>query len=837
MSEWLDKLSEWTGEFFSWLLGVEGLRPEEIKRFKIFFTNTYASFGLFLLALIGVVALVVIASRREQRQFSMWRKSVLGGLRLAALVLLVLAIFLPFVRFNYVEHSKYPLVLVLDDTDSENIKDVRVKKEDLALAAEVMTPPGERKKLGPALQWPADKLEKFRRVSRAALLQKMFDSEHGEPLFDLLNDFDVRVFRVGDTGEKPIPVDLKKDFGGDLRRLCGSLKYEAKSSPIGTAIESAVGSYYGRKPFALVYIGDGGRNKGLSIRSAAASMAGAKVPLHMLIVGVAEAKDVQIEYLDANDVFFKDDKAEFRAVLTQDNCGGQTVDIILRLNGQRVASKRVTLAGPSMMVKIDYKPTKVTPKGKMDTYEVTVSGMADEFDSANNSKTKKAKTIDGKMKVLYVEDEPRWEWRVMRDMMLRDIRVGKGNYHTLLLKADERSVKDERHRYYIRKFPSPNELKEYHALIIGDVNATEFLEEQIKTINKFVGEWGGGLMMIAGDRYNPGSYTGRVNKPIEEMMPVTYRRTRPPTDKEDLQRPLKRGFNVRLTPWAAAYNFTAFDPSPKRNQKIWRDFGPFYWHADVRKLHPMAVALVVHESKKDEEGLQPLPLIAVRRYGKGRVIFVGIDETWRFRKEVGSTYHRTFWAQAVQYLGVSLLSGATRRIDLRLERKRCSVGESIDIEAVVFDRDYKPLRDDDVTIKYQRLGGEVKSIRLPRSAKEGIYRASHVPSEDGDHVFWIEDRFSKDPAKVERFLNVRQPNVERDNPAVDIERFRKIVKPTNGAVYRLNELGKLREKLTGHARTTQRHKQKPLWNTWLALLAIVCCLTAEWVMRKRWNLR
>ena len=65
----------------------------------------------------------------------------------------------------------------------------------------------------------------------------------------------------------------------------------------------------------------------------------------------------------------------------------------------------------------------------------------------------------------------------------------------------------------------------------------------------------------------------------------------------------------------------------------------------------MAVPLVVHDTKKDEEGRQPLPLIALRRYGKGTVVFVGLDETWRFRKEVGDTYHRTFWAQAVQHLG------------------------------------------------------------------------------------------------------------------------------------------------------------------------------------------
>ena len=41
MNEWLDKLNTWTGEFLSWLVGIEGLRPDTIKRFRIFISSLF----------------------------------------------------------------------------------------------------------------------------------------------------------------------------------------------------------------------------------------------------------------------------------------------------------------------------------------------------------------------------------------------------------------------------------------------------------------------------------------------------------------------------------------------------------------------------------------------------------------------------------------------------------------------------------------------------------------------------------------------------------------------------------------------------------------------------
>ncbi len=823
-------LNKWIGELLSRLVGIRGIRLDDVDEIGVFWDSQFASPALFILAVVAVTGLGVWSSKREQQHLSYFRRIVLGCLRGLALLFLVLFLFRPVLKMSYIEHSKYSMALLLDDTDSLNIRDVRMAERDLKIAARVIEGQNSELLATPVKSWTGENKEKLKRIPRSHLLRKTFESSIGKPLFETLGAFDVRVFRVGEDARQ---LD-DKEYDGDLKKACASLKFDQKATEVGGAMRASFRTYHGRKPYAILYVGDGSSNKGSPIANSARAVAASDTQLHLLLVGVGSAKDVQVEYVDAADVLFKDEKASFRTVLSQSGCEGESIEIVLKENGRVVHTQSITLEGPSQTVNIDYVPKTSSPKGSMHLYEVTAEGLPDEVDSSNNTKSKKTRIIDGKMKVLYVENLPRWEWRVMRDMMLRDRRVGPGNYKTLLIQADDRNL--NQHPYYVREFPSAKDLMNYHALIIGDVDSRFFMPDQIKAINSFVGEWGGGLMMIAGDRFNPASFTGRGNEPIEKMMPVLYRSTRKTTLTDEVEEPMTEGFGLRLTPWAANYRFTAFDPVPRHNQQIWSSFEQFYWHASVRKLHPMAVPLVVHDSRKDEEGRLPLPLIAVRRYGKGQVVFIGIDETWRFRKEVGDAYHRTFWSQCVQYLGVTLLSG-TRRIEMRADKKRYVGGEKVSVEATVFDREYKPLTADEIDAKIQKQGGEIKTIKLARASEEGLFRTTFVPEDEGDYVLWLEDKYSDDKASVEQYFSVQQPNIERDNPTIDFDALSEVAESTGGKAWRLDQLEEMKEALGTQTRKTPKVEQRPLWNTWLALLMLTLALTMEWGLRKKWNLR
>src|SRR5207253_9924378 len=42
-------------------------------------------------------------------------------------------------------------------------------------------------------------------------------------------------------------------------------------------------------------------------------------------------------------------------------------------------------------------------------------------------------------------------------------------------------------------------------------------------------------------------------------------------------------------------------------------------------------------------------LAALQNYGLGRVLYLGVDSTWRWRYRIGDTYHHRFWSQIIRW--------------------------------------------------------------------------------------------------------------------------------------------------------------------------------------------
>ena len=58
-------------------------------------------------------------------------------------------------------------------------------------------------------------------------------------------------------------------------------------------------------------------------------------------------------------------------------------------------------------------------------------------------------------------------------------------------------------------------------------------------------------------------------------------------------------------------------------------------------------ATLTPEEKKKRE--QEFALMVRHNYGFGRVFFVGVDSTWRYRYRTGDTYHHRFWSQTIRW--------------------------------------------------------------------------------------------------------------------------------------------------------------------------------------------
>jgi len=76
-----------------------------------------------------------------------------------------------------------------------------------------------------------------------------------------------------------------------------------------------------------------------------------------------------------------------------------------------------------------------------------------------------------------------------------------------------------------------------------------------------------------------------------------------------------------------------------------------YWSHPISKVKPAAKVLAEHSNPLRRTAKNAAePLVAVQPVGAGRVLYVGSDETWRWRYVQDGYYHRRFWANAVRYL-------------------------------------------------------------------------------------------------------------------------------------------------------------------------------------------
>ncbi|HSW45151.1 MAG TPA: hypothetical protein VLM89_06230 [Phycisphaerae bacterium] len=88
---------------------------------------------------------------------------------------------------------------------------------------------------------------------------------------------------------------------------------------------------------------------------------------------------------------------------------------------------------------------------------------------------------------------------------------------------------------------------------------------------------------------------------------------------------------------------------PQEPRNIWGRLPTMLWRCPVSELKPAAEVLA---EQPGLDGSPGRPAIILQRAGNGLVLFVGTDETWRWRYEVGDRYFHQFWAQATMFVGL-----------------------------------------------------------------------------------------------------------------------------------------------------------------------------------------
>ena len=371
-----------------------------------------------------------------------------------------------------------------------------------------------------------------------------------------------------------------------------------------------------------------------------------------------------------------------------------------------------------------------------------------------------------------------------------------------------------------------------------------FSEQQLALIRDHVAERGAGLLWIGGPRYTPNYYAGTE---LELLLPMTS-----PASVGRLVPP--QGSAVPAAPTQAArllnllrLSLGGEDPGQPSAGEWPDNLPPFRWAQDLGPLRPGAKPLASATGLVDAQSGDEAPLVVLYRYGAGEVIYVGTDETWRWRKAGGEVYFEQFWIQLVRKLGRARVTQQDDRARFTVAPPVVELGATQLVELVIDDPAlirnapprisvtvYRASDDDPNTQTGPPLGElELRPAAAPGngSTNLGTYAANWRSDLAGRFVLRVTEPLLE-PIALTAPAEVRDPAEELARAATDHDRLLRLANGTGGAVVELNDLSQLETLVADRSREVAHESRRPLTNTMLALSVLLVLLTLEWVLRR-----
>ena len=765
---------------------------------------------------LGLAALTWWSHWRDAREIVSPRKRyLLSGLRITLFALLLLLLLRPVLVFTVEGAIRRTLISLVDVSASMKIQDPRFDEADLKRAAIGIGALDARKGLEQKLD--ESKAANFKSVSRMGLLKGTLKNDQLKIYDRFARDFDLATFTFGQS---------LTDIAGDATAgTVGAPSWIDKLDPTApaTALGDAVRELLTRKrgqPVAGIFLStDGASNTGSDALEAARLARQEGVPLYIYGVGITSPRDIIVGNLFTQEVAFVKDELPVTVRVRGQGLRGQTGKIVLHLGEEVVASKDLTFENDDeMTVALPF-----TPK-TMGEYELraSIDPRDDEAVKDNNSTSQRLKVIDSKIKVLYVESAPRWEFRYLQSVLLRDRRL---EVKCFLMEGDPAIAEGEASPYLAKLPQTKEELFKYDLIILGDVGPKDFIGEQMDWLSDFVSKFGGSLLFLEGERNGPQAFH---DTPLEKLLPVEAAENAVHTAAADHATALELTAQGRTSP------MLRLSPKEDENASIWQHFPRVYWTARVGRAKPAAQVLLQDSDTSKATRYGKMPVIAFQQYGLGQVLYVGTDNTWRWRRNANDRYYPLLWGQIAQKMGLQHILGGSKRTQLTVDKQSYSTGERVSLYARLYNPDYSPVHDPSVAASYVVQGTNTRQDVTLRAIPEqpGMYRGDFVALTPGLHQFSVKS----DPQTVIQF-SVTEPRYELGETAMNESVLKQMAEISGGGFYREENLYQLPDALRGKMERIQSTVDAELWSSPFFFALILGVSSTEWILRKKAQLK
>ncbi|HEX4084434.1 MAG TPA: hypothetical protein VHY22_05975 [Chthoniobacteraceae bacterium] len=441
----------------------------------------------------------------------------------------------------------------------------------------------------------------------------------------------------------------------------------------------------------------------------------------------------------------------------------------------------------------------------------------DETIQDNNDQRFRIAVRTEKLKVLVVDSLPRWEYRYLRNALMRDPGV---EVRTLLYQP---GMQPGEGLGYIQKFPaSKDELSQYDVIFLGDVGIGdgELTAEDIDGIRAVVEQQGSGLVLLPGPRGREDSLVGTK---LNDLLPVDFDKAEPGglgTEGES---------HIILTAEGKGHLLTLLAPDDATNAAIWRNLPGFYWCAAVSDTRPGAEVLAVHSTLRNDGGR--IPLLVTRPFGNGKVLFMGTDGAWRWRLGVEDKYHYRFWGQVIRWMAHQRHLAEGQHIRLSFSPETPRTGDAVSLLATIFDDSGFPVTKGNVSARITTPSGASERLDMAQvPGGWGVFRADYTPRASGRLHIVVKNNAGGQTLETD--LNVERSSREKVGEPANLAILRDISALTRGASGGTEDLDAILKKIALLPEPRPIEQRIHLWSEWYTAVALLTLFAAYWTARK-----
>ena len=684
-------------------------------------------------------------------------------------------------------------------------------------------------------------------LSRLDLARRVLTADDARPLHTLLVRNQLRIYHfaqdAGPLGTAANPADLES-----VLSQLASLTPDGSGTNLARSLERVLRRPEGGRLAAVILASDGRSTEPAPLAGAIAAAKAQQVPIYPLLIGSpVPPRDVGVGSVTWDGNVFAKDILSVRVLLEATGLSSPvpvTVRLVDEGRGRIAVAETVSVGGETASQEVELR-TRPARSGRL-RYRVEIVHLDGDADADNDSDVVDVWVHDEPARVLYVEQLPRFEYRYLKNALVREDTV---RCSILLLGADAGFAQEG--TAPIRRFPeTPEELAGYDVVLFGDVDpAGDWLTgAQAQMLVDFIGQRGGGFGLIAGERHAPHRFRGTV---LEKLIPVRI-------DPEFLggyAQTLTASFVPRVTPAGRRSRLFRFGlggpparPSPVDGPSPVDDGGAsvvaalpgWYWFARTLGPKPGAEVFLEHPTVQGGEGA--MPLVVVGRYGAGKVLFHASDDTWRWRKGTGELICDGFWIQVIRALMPARAPGADRRLVIRPGQRRYHYGQRVDVEVKISDPELLSGFEDQVRLTVHddegRPVAKVDGKRL--SGSSPLFEGSFIPPSPGTFTFTVEglapEGPDSQPAAAVASIRVERATLESRRPEADHATLKHLAAETEGEMVALDRLDEALGVLRDRSVRVPDDVSETLWDSKLAFILFAMLITAEWILRKAYGM-